>query len=212
MTTASSTGRLRRLAGFAAAAVLVSFGIASIVKGVDGRSIVADSLKQEKIVGTPKMSPAAIAAEATARGVGGLSYPTCSVAGEAIVSSADARCFAEYMRVDALLATGGKTYAEMPRFASEDGKGTNVEAAATKGPDGRPMNNPARQVWVTETALSTALNTSYMADQVSLFGIAVGAAFLLLGFVLAAFSSIGLKLPARSAGTSRAAVAEPAAG
>ena len=65
------------------------------------------------------------------------------------------------------------------------------------------MNNPARQVWVTETALSTALNTSYMAEQVSLFGIAVGAAFLLVGAVLATLALAGLRLPQASFALSR---------
>ena len=102
------------------------------------------------------------------------------------------------MRVDALMATGGKTYAQMPRFATKDGKGTNVESEALTYPNGRAMDNPARNVWVTETALSNALNTSYMAQQVSLFGIAVGAAFLLVGLLLAAFSLAGVKLPARA--------------
>jgi hypothetical protein len=36
-------------------------------------------------------------------------------------------------------------------------------------------------VWVTETALATALNTSYMAEQLSIFGIVVGIALLLSG-------------------------------
>jgi hypothetical protein len=35
---------------------------------------------------------------------------------------------------------------------------------------------------VTETALTTALNTSYMASQLALFGIVVGIALLLSGF------------------------------
>ena len=35
---------------------------------------------------------------------------------------------------------------------------------------------------MTETALTTALNTSYMADQLGLFGIVVGVALLLSGF------------------------------
>ena len=60
------------------------------------------------------------------------------------------------------------------------------------------MDNPARNVWVTETALSNALNTSYMAQQVSLFGIAVGGAFLLVGLLLAAFALQGVRLPVRS--------------
>jgi len=35
---------------------------------------------------------------------------------------------------------------------------------------------------VTETALSTALNASYMADRIALFGVVVGIALLLSGF------------------------------
>ena len=43
---------------------------------------------------------------------------------------------------------------------------------------------------MTETALTTALNTSYMASQISLFGIVVGVALLLsgLGFGILAIS------------------------
>ena len=37
-------------------------------------------------------------------------------------------------------------------------------------------------MWINETALSTALNTSYMADQTALFGVVVGIALLLSGF------------------------------
>jgi hypothetical protein len=194
----NAPSRARRVGGIAAAAVLIVFGIVSAVQGVDGRSTVHDALVREAVVGVPTMSPSAIAAQARKSGLTGVDLPTCSVAGKAIASGADARCFAEYMRVDALMATGGKTYAEMPRFATKDGKGTNIEAQAMLGPDGRAMSNPARNVWVTATALSNALNTSYMAEQVSLFGIAVGGAFLLVGLLLATFSLAGLKLPARS--------------
>ena len=49
--------------------------------------------------------------------------------------------------------------------------------AATK----QPVANGARNVWVTETALTTALNTSYMAAQLGLFAIVVGFALLLAG-------------------------------
>ena len=44
------------------------------------------------------------------------------------------------------------------------------------------MQNGARNVWVTETALTTALDSSFMATQLALFGIVVGAALLLAGF------------------------------
>jgi hypothetical protein len=161
------------------------FGVASMAKGLDGRSTVRDALAQEKVVGSSHMSPAAIAAKAKEAGLRGVPLPRCSVAGKAVVDGASARCFAEYMRVDALMATRGAVYAEMPRFATDDGKGTNDPAEAQQGPNGRPVNNPARNVWVTETALSTALNMGYMAEQISLFGIAVGAAFVIIGLTVA---------------------------
>ena len=187
--------RTRRFAGVAVGVALVLFGGAAVVQGVAGLNAVDDGLKHEAVVGTPTMTPQAMAAAARTAGLHGVDVPTCSVAGKTIASGTDARCFAQYMRVDALIATRGKTYAQMPRFASEDGKGTNVEALALKDPAGRPVNNPARQVWVTETALTTALNTSYMAQQVSLFGIAVGAAFLLVGIALAALMLGGARMP-----------------
>jgi hypothetical protein len=67
-------------------------------------------------------------------------------------------------------------------------------AAALKMPDGGPMTNPKAQLWVTETALTTALNTSYMAEQISLFGIAVGGAFLLVGLAFGAAALHGVQI------------------
>ena len=52
---------------------------------------------------------------------------------------------------------------------------------ATKGADGQPLDNAARNIWVTETALATALNASFLAENVALFGIVTGVAFLLTG-------------------------------
>ena len=127
------------------------------------------------------MTPSGIAAEVKASGLTNVTLPTCDVANKAITSGSDARCFAQYMRIHALEATGGKTYSQMPRYATADGKGTNDAAAAQKGPTGQPLDNVARNVWVTETALSTALNMSYMATQVANFGIVVGIALLLTG-------------------------------
>ena len=51
-----------------------------------------------------------------------------------------------------------------------------------KGPDGQPAANLARNTWVTETSLATALNVSYMAEKTATFGIVVGIALLLAGF------------------------------
>ena len=171
--------RLFVLGGVIASAVLIIAGVGSIVIGAVGRADVADKLGQEKITGSPDMTPQAIAKEAGAAGLTDVELPTCSVAGEAIDTGGEAKCFAEYMRIHALEATGGQTYAEMPRFATADGEGTNDEAEAEKRPDGSPVDNPARTIWVTETALGTALNTSYFAQQVALFSIVMGIALLL---------------------------------
>ena len=173
--------KLLQIGGFVSAAVLIAFGVVAIVMGVNGRSTVQNSLKQEFIVGSPDMTPALIREEAKKAGLSStLSYPTVSVAGEAIDNGTKARAFASYMRIHALEASGGLTYSQMPRFATEDGKGTN-DAAMALQVDGQPVANSARNLWVTATALSTALNASYMAESLSLFGIIVGIALLLSG-------------------------------
>jgi hypothetical protein len=176
--------RIFEIGGIAAAVVLIGFGIASIVMGASGGNTVRNSLAEQKIVGTPDMTPAAITAEAKKAHLdtSKLAIPSCSVAGEAVDSGSSARCFAQYMTIHALMATGGLYYSQMPRYATANGEGTNEEAKALKSPKGTPVDNPAREVWIQETALATGLNTSYMATQVSLFGIVVGIALLLSGF------------------------------
>ena len=168
--------------GVAAGVVLIAFGIAAIVLGVNGKNTVTSSLKEQQIVGSSDMTPSAIAAEAKAAGLpASIKLPTCSVAGQAVNSGSSARCFADYMRIHAYESSGGVPYSQMPRYATADGKGTNDAAAALKS-NGQPVDNAARNIWVTETALSTALNVSYMADQLGNFGIVVGIALLLSGF------------------------------
>jgi hypothetical protein len=180
--------------GVVAAAVLVAFGITAIAMGVNGRDTVSHSLKQEYIVGSPDMTPAAITAEAKKAGldVTSLDIPSKSVAGKPINSGDRARTFAGYMRIHALEASGGLTYAQMGRFVAKpgtpkqltDGQGaTSIDKWALLDPKTKqPVSNGRRDVWVTETALTTALNTSYMADRLALFGVVVGVALLLAGF------------------------------
>ena len=168
------------IGGYVAAAVLIAFGVVAIVMGVNGRNTVSNSIKQEAIVGSPDMTPAGIKAEAQKAGLKNVTFPTCSVANTAIKTGTQARCFAQYMRIHALEASGGQTYAQMPRYATADGKGTNDATKALQS-HGQPVANAARDVWVTETALSTALNTSYLATQIANFGIVVGVALLLTG-------------------------------
>jgi uncharacterized iron-regulated membrane protein len=76
------------------------------------------------------------------------------------------------------------------------GGGTdNPKYALIDEATGQPVSNGARNVWVTETALSTALNVSYMADRLGLFGIVVGVALLLsgIGFIVLAFAALHRK-------------------
>ena len=174
--------KLFEIGGFAATAVLVVFGIAAIAMGVNGRSTVHSSLALEQIVGTPDMNATAIAAEAKQAGLAAsITLPTADLAGKPINTGQRARDFASYMRIHTLEASGGLTYAQLPRYATANGKGTNDQALALKSPSGRPMDNPVRNLWVTETALTTALNASFLAENVALFGIVVGIALLLTG-------------------------------
>lgn len=185
--------RIFELGGVIAAAVLIALGIVTVVMGFSGHSTVANSLKQEYIVGTPDMTPAAIKTEAAqAKLPASIALPTCNVAGKSIDTGGEARCFAQYMRIHALEASGGFTYAQMGRFQAKPdtpaaflakGGGTDVDKWAAIDPKTQqPISNGARNLWVTETALTTALNASYMASQISLFGIMVGLTLLLSGF------------------------------
>jgi hypothetical protein len=191
------SGKMRKyfeIGGVVAAAVLIGFGIAAVVMGINGRSTVQDSLKLEQIVGSPDMTPTAIKAEAQKAGLNfsQISFPTLAVAGKQINTGDRARAFAMYMRVHTLEATGGLTYAQMGRYLAKSGTaakftdghgGTNIDTYAVIDPKTKqPVDNGARNLWVTETALTTALNTSYMASQLALFGLVVGVALLLAGF------------------------------
>ena len=117
------------------------------------------------------------------------------VAGPQIRTGQEARDFAAGMRVHTLEATGGQTYAEMARFLDENGKPTADEKAAAVDPkSGEPVSNPAREIWVTETALTSALNTSYFAENVANFAVVMGLALLLAGI---GFLVLTLRLPWR---------------
>jgi len=181
------------IGGVLASVALIAFGIAAIVMGIDGVDTVEENLAQERIVGTPDMTPAVIQEEVREAEIAdiGLDLPDCDVADEEIDTGSDARCFAEYLRIHALEATGGFAYAQMGRFEAKpdtpqselaEGGGTdNEQFAVVDEESGFPAANDARDIWVTETALSTALNASYMADRISVFGIVVGIALLLTG-------------------------------
>ena len=173
------TSKLFEIGGIVAGLVLVLFGAAAIYMGVDGRATVRDSLKQEQITFGAADDPA-------------VAKFASQWADEQVTTGTQARAFAQVIREHALESSGGLAYAQMGRFISADDPknpaGTSDEAAALKDETGAPLSNTARNTWITATALSTALNMSYMAEQMALFGIVVGIALLLsgIGFIVLA--------------------------
>jgi hypothetical protein len=181
-------GRIWAIGGFVAGAVLILFGVAALYLGVTSYQLVHDELANEKIVGGQDMSPEGIAPGIEEAGLEDVEAPDCDIVDEQVDTGEEARCFASYMRIHALEATGGLTYAEMGRFQSADDPadpaGTNDEAEAAEDEQGNPISNGQRNIWINETALATALNVSYMAEQTALFGIVVGIALLITGIGL----------------------------
>jgi hypothetical protein len=180
-----------RRGGIAASIVLIAFGIGAVVIGFAGRDTVRSDLAREQIVGTPDSS----------------------IPGQKVDTGGEAKAFAAVMRKHTLEATGGQTYAEMGRFLDDSGKPTSDEkAAATDPKTGQPVENGLRNMWVTETALTTALNTAYFAESVATFVIAMGGALLLVGIGFLVLS-IRLLAPERATGrTVRTGAAAVAAG
>jgi hypothetical protein len=152
--------------GIAASVILVAFGAGAIAIGINGFNTVRDEISAQNIV----------AGEDAAELTNGQLQP-----GEKITTGAEARAFADIMEHHTLAATEGKRYADMGRFLTPDGKDTSDEALAAKTPDGQPVENGLRNMWVTETALTTALNTSFFAERVAVFSIVMGIALLLTG-------------------------------
>ncbi|HLX33197.1 MAG TPA: hypothetical protein VKR79_10590 [Gaiellaceae bacterium] len=182
--------RFLEIGGVAAGVVLIAFGVAAIVMGVNGRNTVSSELSRQQIVGPPDFSPSLYRPVVAKSGAKGIIIPTCTVANQHITSGSQARCFAQYLQDDALMATGGYYFAQQgiytaapnaPKSQLMPGGGTDNSKYALMA-NGQPVQNGARQIWTLETALGTALNASYMADQTSLFGIVVGIALLLSGF------------------------------
>ena len=176
--------KLLRIGGYLSGGVLILFGIIVIALGIYGFTFTRDSIEEEGIVFGPIEDPA-VAEHAE------------QWAGEPVQTGRQALAFAEIMREHTLSATDGLTYAEMGQYQSAedpaDKTGTNDVEAAAKDENGQPISNGARDIWVTETALTTALNVGFMAEMLSIFSIVVGIALTLagIGFVLLAMAVFG---------------------
>ena len=185
-------GRGLRIGGYLSGGVLIAFGIAVVVLGVWGFAFTRDHIEREGISFGSIEDPA-VAEHAP------------DWAGEPVDTGRKALAQAEIMREHTLSNTGGLTYAEMGRFQSaanpEDPAGTNDEAEAAKDESGEPISNGARNIWVTETALATALDMGFMSEMLSIFSIVVGIALLLtgIGLVILARAVFGGGSPAPGA-------------
>ena len=201
------------IGGYLAGAVLIVFGVVAIALGVWGGHTVNQNLKNEFITGTPDMTPSGIQPEVDAIKADQqkiaaaqkqakippsqqttfttVEAPSCSVAGQSVDNGTRANCFAQYMRIHALGASSGLTYAQMGQYAAKpdapvqftdfNGGTSDTKYAQTDPTTGRPVSNGARNVWVTETALTGSLFLAYTASGLALFAIVVGVALLLAG-------------------------------
>jgi hypothetical protein len=176
--------KLYRYGGVVASIILIAIGLGSIYMGVNGRNTVRNDLAREQIVGTPDST----------------------IPGQRVDTGSEAKAFAAVMREHTLETTGGQTYSEMGRFLDENGKPTSDEAAAAKDPQtGEPVENGARNIWISSTAFQTALNTAYFAESVATFVLVIGVALLLVGIGLLVLTLRLLERPELAASRGRSA-------
>ena len=177
-------GKWLRIGGYVSGGLLIAFGVAVIVLGAWGFSFTRDHIAREGITFGPATDPA-------------VQKHAEQWAGEPVDTGRKALAMGEIMREHTLSSTGGLTYAQMGQYQSaanpDDAKGTNDPAAAAKDESGQPISNGARNIWVTETALATALDMGFMSEMLSIFSIIVGVALLLtgIGLVILALAVFG---------------------
>lgn len=199
------------LIAFGAVAIYMSFDGRSTVQDnlanefIVGSSDMNPSDMQEAVDTRIKPNQDAIAAEREKAGVEPIEFtalvvPSCSVADETIDSGTEARCFAQYVRLHALRDASGLTYSQLGKYVARSDApiaetdfagGTDTAFLADGTPvaevdpkTNQPIDNPDVDLWVTATALSSALNLAYTAEQIALFGAVVGVALLLTGIGL----------------------------
>jgi len=126
--------RILEIGGIIAGTLMIAFGIGALVMSINARNTVSTEVTAEQIVGSADMHPTDIKVAMTDAGLTNVAAPTCDVADQPIENGSDARCFAQYMRIHALEASGGLTYAQMGRYvAAKDPTnpaGTSDETAA----------------------------------------------------------------------------------
>ncbi len=139
-------------------------GIVLIIGGVWGVKFTYKNVTQEKIMTTPDSS-----------------LPNRLVSGPMTLKAQ-----ADVIREHTLKTTGGKTYAEMPREVQKvDERGNtlfNSKGEALMAP------NTARDIWITATTLTTALNLGIITYAFSGLIILFGLVSIMTGYVFSALS------------------------
>jgi len=143
-------------------AVLV--GVVVVIAGIWGVVFTYQNVAREKIV-TPKDA----------------SIPNTVVSDPLTLKSQ-----ADIIREHTLKTTQGKTYAEMPQQVAK----VDASGSAVLDKDGKAVMipNAARNIWVTATTLTTALNLGIMAYMLSGFAILFGLVLIWSGIVANALS------------------------
>ena len=216
-----------RIGGYVSGVVLIVFGAVALALGIWGGHTINKNLKNEFIVGTPDMTPSGIQPEVDAikaeqqkiasaqanvpaaqqTTFTAVEAPSCSVAGKSVDNGTRAACFASYMRIHALGSSNGLTYAQMGQYAAKpdapaqftdfNGGTSDTKYAQTDPTTGSPVSNGARNVWVSETALTGSLYLAFASAGLSIFAIVVGIALLLagIGFLILAASGAAQRVP-----------------
>jgi hypothetical protein len=139
-------------------------GIVLIIGGVWGVKFTYKNVAQEKIMTTPDSS-----------------LPNRLVSGPMTLKAQ-----ADVIREHTLKTTGGKTYAEMPREIQK----VDEKGKALFNSKGEPLmaQNTARDLWITATTLTTALNLGIITYAFSGLIILFGLVSIMTGYVFSALS------------------------
>lgn len=162
-------------------------GSYTVVKGVDAKSAVRAELVRQDITTTPD----------------------AAIPNVKVTDASTAQAMADVIQKHVNEITGGRSYAELGRYLTADGKGdTSDESLAMMDKDGNPVANPVRDVALTASTLRTGLYTSVMAFNIADLVIGLGLAIVVIGLV---FGGLGIRLGALpSPAAARAFAVQPA--
>ena len=102
-------------------------------------------------------------------------------------SASQVRALAEMIRTITLSAADGRTYAETDEFLAPDGSTTSDRGEALVDErTGQPVRNPSYELWISSTALQSALLQAYMGYRIADLTLGLGATFVAAGIGIAA--------------------------